>query len=227
MSFQNTLLTPEKFTRKNTTFENATVLGPEILVLEVEDEISMAQKMLEENLPHDKWEKRETFHGMKNGGKDFSTDFTNPNSEVHLFWNLKFGFHCSLVGQMMTYFESISEDPGSIDSTKGINRDMKNEFSTKNYWENVLRSVCSRNILWTENIKSKSEERKVPFYIRTKKSNKCISNPTRLFSILSLSETSSSEEFYLIDKSGKTKNGISQRNIFTVFVSQALEQVCQ
>ena len=227
LAFQNNLNIPDKFGRKIMTYENETVLGSEILVLEVEDEISMAQKVAEENFSNNKWEISDCFHARKNAEKNFPSFFTTPNSELDIFWNVKFGFHCSLVGQMMTYFESLSEDPGSANSTKAINREIKNESYTKNSWENILRSVCSRNILWIENVKSKSEDQKVPFYIRTKKSNKCILTPSRLFSILSLAENSSTEDFYLADKSGKSRNGISQRNIFTVFVSQALEQVRQ
>lgn len=215
----------------------------DVLVFEVEEEISIADRILNYSDENGRMKNLNTLHGgnrkdflfgkftdLEENDTDSTYDILCDNRITDIRWNLRAGIHCSLLGQMMKFFGVISEGLGvlSLSNTNknGNSNEIKNDFTVENGWENTIRSVCSQNILWVENLHSRTEDQKVPFYIRRKKMKKniSISSPTRLFQILALSELNS-EDFYTKEKCLKTENGISQRNIFTVFVIQALEQV--
>jgi hypothetical protein len=217
--------------------------GTDVLMLEVEEEASLADQIL--NYSDEKRKLNSFYDSNGSERKDFllrkytdledidtdsGLDVLCDNRITDIRWNLRAGIQCSLLGQMMKYFGVISEGLGVISlggvSKIGNSNEPKNDFTIENGWENKIRSVCSKNILWVENLKTRTEDQKVPFHIRTKKSTKNTSNlsPSRLFQILAIAE-SHSGDFFIKEKCVKIKNGISQRNIFTVFVIQALEQV--
>jgi hypothetical protein len=217
--------------------------GTDVLMLEVEEEASLADQML--NYSDEKRKLNSFYDSNGSERKDFllrkytdledidtdsGLDVLCDNRITDIRWNLRAGIQCSLLGQMMKYFGVISEGLGVISSGGvskiGNSNETKNDFTIENGWENTMRSVCSKNILWVENLKTRTEDQKVPFHIRTKKCTKNTPNlsPSRLFQILAIAE-SHSGDFFIKEKCVKFKNGISQRNIFTVFVIQALEQV--
>ena len=244
------------------------------LVLRVEEEISLAEKMLSgclyhQNNTNNKNNEKEINHSHERG---FSTEnngncngigdsrryrvnysanvqYLGGSSLDDAVLNLAVGMRSSLIGQMMTHLEGLSDgvlgpNINKNENITNITKDaMKN--SDPNYddncWENVLRSSCSKNILWVDNLKY-SEKRKVPFLVRMKHIGEMELNgnqgknekkggmaaPSRLFHLLHLAEKDEKNRKstgFANNKSVESKYLISERNIFTVFVLQALNQV--
>lgn len=161
-------------------------------------------------------------------------------------WNLRSTIQSSLIGQMMTYFNNLSHVPKGGHFTNNIRKNGNSNYpkhgfnnNNTNSFESSLRSICSKNILWAENFYSSTETQNFPFYIRTKGRNdnkkssekgnndhnrSKIACKSRLFQLLDLSENSDTE-LYDDNKPKLTNNGIPQRNIFRIFVIEALEEV--
>ena len=186
-------------------------------------------------------------NGCENANEmNFDNSHSNVLLEVDDSWNLQSTIQNSLLGQMMTKFNVFCHVPKGgyfIDNIRknGNSNDSKHGFNNNNInsFESSLRSICSKNILWSENIYSLTETQRFPFYIRTKKRNENkksfekgnydpnrgnIACKSRLFQLLALSEISDTELFDDY-KPKLTNNGISQKNIFKIFVIEALEEV--
>ena len=223
----------------------------------------------------DNYDKHTPPHSHSPSDSSFNTYNPTDNiSNLPLFYHenndnivcsLLTGIKCSLIGQMMEYFGDLSEGSSGVPGVKSHSENnIENKIkSTKisnskcvheNGWENILRSSCSRNVLWVENLKF-SDNNGLPFIIRKKKcknidksdkinyydsennkesqrkdfekkngfDEKILIQQTRLFHLLSLSESIEKQNKNIDDRN--TKNGVSERTIFTVFVTQALEQV--
>ena len=187
------------------------------------------------------------YNGLNNSNEmNFDNSHSNVFSEMDNCWNLRSTIQSSLIGQMMTYFNVLSHVPKGghfINNIRnnGNPNDSKHGFhnNNTNSFESPLRSICSKNILWAEIFYSPTETQKFPFYIRTKKRNdnkksngkenddqntSNITCKSRLFQLLALSENTDKELFDDC-KPKFTNNGISQRNIFKIFVIEALEEV--
>lgn len=114
-------------------------------------------------------------------------------------WRLLIGIQASYVGQLYKFIENIS---GS--SYKFCN-DPRGE---NNSWELLLRKLASQ----TNNDKKLSKERNVPINIHANKSSLNIKNNTELFKVIDLYNK------YPV-------NTISEWSIFSIFVSEACQQV--
>jgi hypothetical protein len=173
------------------------------------------------------------------------TDFDNNEG-----WNLKSIVRKTLIGQMMGSFNVVSESSKDGQVTNNFRKnenctDSKDGFNNIHSLESSLRSICSKNILWAADFHVLMENQNFPFYIRTKRSNKNenvnnykyenenennennVTQISRLFQLLALHHNSDSNKYGLLDdnKPKSTNNGVSQRNIFRIFVVEALEEV--
>ena len=157
-------------------------------------------------------------------------NYTNSVDERDDFiCRLVYSIKSSLVGQMMEYFGILSERQLEVYNYNHNKIGIINHKEVS--WENLLRSSCPRDGFWAENF------RNVPFCIRKKEKNKKTNNtkisalPSRLFSLLGLVEnvnnpTNHSNLFVNdLHRSIKSKYLISERNIFTVFIIEALDEV--
>ena len=213
------------------------------MILEIEENVPNSDEILSNFHPYEKNEKinsdicreHKNNYDRKNVKlTDNFISFPSYNGSDNFLCRLVSRIKSSLVGQMMKYFGILSERQW------GVSHQNNNKIGIVNHkevsWESLLRSSCTRNVLWAENIKI-DEFRNVPFCIRRKEKIRKMRNkkkstiPSQLFSLLELAEKvnhpSSHSNFLSNDlyKSVKSINCISERNIFTVFIHEALDEV--